>query len=219
MSSSTVLLSTAYLPPVPYMFILINANRVYIEAHETYRKQTYRNRCVILSANGPIPLVIPVIRPKGNHTPITEVLIDYSTDWPRNHWRAIESAYRTSAYFEFIADILHPFYQNRFNSLWEFNGNLLKVIIDFLELPVIIDFTSHYQEITPDGVIDLRNIISPKVKDPSIVGLASPTPYFQVFEHRFGFTPNLSIIDMLFNEGLMARELLKIPKDQGKNNT
>lgn len=213
MASKTILLSTAYLPPVQYMSALLSADKVFIEAHETYPKQTYRNRCVILSANGPLPLVIPVIKPKGNHTGITEAIIDYSTGWNRNHWRAIESAYRTSAYFDFIADVLKPFYSNPFNTLWVFNHELLKAILDFLELPVNINFTSSFHKTAPEGVLDLRFAISPKVKMPK-TGLPTTLPYFQVFEHRFGFIPNLSIIDLLFNEGLMAREILRI-KDKG----
>ncbi|MEW5847013.1 MAG: WbqC family protein [Bacteroidota bacterium] len=209
MHSKTVILSTAYLPPVQYISALVNANRIYIEAHETYQKQTYRNRCVILSANGPLPLVIPVIKPGGNHTPITEVKIDYSTGWNRNHWRAIESAYRTSAYFDFIADILMPFYQNRFDTLWEFNNQLLKALLNFMELHVKIHFTSEFQKIAPEGAIDLRYTITPKVKTP-VQEIQAITPYFQIFENRFGFTPDLSVIDLLFNEGLMAREILRI---------
>lgn len=209
----TTILSTAYLPPVQYISALVNANRVYIEAHETYQKQTYRNRCVILSANGPLPLVIPVVKPGGNHTLITEVIIDYSTGWNRNHWRAIESAYRTSAYFDFIADMLMPFYQNRFDTLWEFNYKLLRTILDFLELTVNINFTSNFQKVAPEAVLDLRYEISPKAKMPA-TGLPATLPYFQVFEHRFGFVPNLSVIDLLFNEGLMAREILRI-KNKG----
>jgi len=195
------------------MSALLSADKFFIEAHETYLKQTYRNRCVILSANGPLPLVIPVIKPKGNHTSITEVIIDYSTNWNRNHWRAIESAYRKSAYFDFIADMLMPFYQNRFYTLWELNNQLLMAILDFLESPVKIHFTSEYQKIAPEWVMDFRYTISPKAKMP-VTGLPATLPYFQVFEFRFGFTPNLSVIDLLFNEGLMARETLRI-KDKG----
>lgn len=209
MASKTILLSTAYLPPVHYMSALLSADKIFIEANETYLKQTFRNRCVILSANGPLPLVIPVIKPKGNHTCITEVVIDYSTGWNRNHWRAIESAYRTSAYYEFIVDILKPFYSNTFKTLWELNNELLKAILDFLELPVIVNFTSNFQKIAPEGTMDLRYAISPKAKMPE-TGLPATLPYYQVFEHRFGFTPNLSIIDLLFNEGLMAREILRV---------
>lgn len=213
MSGKTILLSTAYLPPVQYMSALLSADKVFIEAHETYPKQTYRNRCVILSANGPLPLIIPVIKPKGNHTGITEVIIDYSTGWNRNHWRAIESAYRTSAYFEFIADVIKPFYSNPFNTLWEFNNELLKAILEFLEIPVNINFTSSFHKVEPAGVIDFRYAISPKAKMQEN-SLPFIPPYFQVFEHRFGFTPNLSIIDLLFNEGLMAREILRV-KEKG----
>ncbi len=205
--STSILLSTAYLPPVGYISALINAKKVYIEAQESYRKQTYRNRCVILSANGSLPLVIPVERPKGNHTPISEVVIDYSTGWNRNHWRAIESAYRTSAYFDFIFDVLYPFYHNRYENLFDFNLKLLNALLNFMESQVAIHLTHKYETI-PSVSEDLRNAFSPKQKVDSVYVNNIP-PYFQVFAHRFGFTTNLSIIDLLFNEGLEARRILK----------
>lgn len=204
--STSVLLSTAYLPPVGYVSALLSADKIYMEAHEIYIKQTYRNRCVILSANGPLPLVIPVIRPKGNRTPISEVLIDYSTSWNRNHWRAIESAYRTSAYYEFIGDVLLPFYQSRHERLVDFNSDLLKALLGFLEVDIIMRNTEEFRKQVPQGIIDLRSAFSPKVKPESHV--TSIEPYFQVFSHKFGFTPNLSIIDLLFNEGSFSKQIL-----------
>ncbi|QKG80429.1 WbqC family protein [Tenuifilum thalassicum] len=206
MSDSKLLASTAYLPPISYFSAILNAEKIIFEAHETYIKQTYRNRCLILSANGPLPLIIPVIRPKGNHTPITEVEVDYSTRWNKNHVRAIESAYRSSAYFEFIADFLFPFYEKKFDTLWELNLSLINAIFEFLEIKKNIETTSHFVKETDKGTTDLRSL-SPKQKSNSI--FPESVPYYQVFEHKFGFTPNLSIIDMLFNEGLESLELLK----------
>lgn len=204
--NGSIILSTAYLPPVEYVSAMLSAKEVLIEAHETYCKQTYRNRCVILSANGPLALVIPVIRPKGNRTPISEVVIDYSTGWNRNHWRAIESAYRTSAYYEFICDVLLPFYQNRYERLIDFNSELLKALLGFLEVDINFRYTEEFLKQMPSSIIDLRSEFSPKAKPKS--QSASIEPYFQVFSHKFGFKPNLSIADLLFNEGTFGKQIL-----------
>lgn len=204
--NGSIILSTAYLPPVEYVAAMLNAKEVLIEVHETYCKQTYRNRCLILSANGPLALVIPVIRPKGNRTPVSEVVIDYSTRWNRNHWRAIESAYRTSAYYEFIGDVLLPFYQSRHERLVDFNSDLLKALLGFLEVDIKVRKTEEFRKQVPQGILDLRSAFSPKAKPESHV--TSIEPYFQVFSHKFGFTPNLSIIDLLFNEGTFSKQVL-----------
>lgn len=204
--NGSITLTTAYLPPDEYVAAMLSAKEVLIEAHETYCKQTYRNRCVILSANGPLALVIPVIRPKGNRTPISEVVIDYSTRWNRNHWRAIESAYRTSAYYEFLSDVLLPFYQNRYERLIDFNSELLKALLGFLEVGINLRYTEEFLKQMPASIIDLRSAFSPKAKPESHV--TSTEPYFQVFSHKFGFVPNLSIVDLLFNEGTFSKQVL-----------
>ena len=126
--SSSAILSIGYLPPVQYFAKLIQYKNIYIESTENYTKQTYRNRCVILGANGPIPLTIPVVKTQGNHTPIKLIEIDNSTLWQKNHWKTIESAYRTSAYYDFVADILEPFYIKHYTNLFEFDFLLIVYI-------------------------------------------------------------------------------------------
>jgi hypothetical protein len=116
-----VVLSTAYLPPVQYFAKFLACEVVYIESAENYTKQSYRNRCTILSANGPLSLSVPAVKLMGNHTPITSVGIDNSTERQKNHWRAIESDYRSSPFFDFVADLLFPFTLQRFENLFELN--------------------------------------------------------------------------------------------------
>lgn len=198
------ILPICYLPPVQYFVKLLQYRSVLLEAAEHYTKQTYRNRCVILGANGPIPLTIPVIKTQGNHTPIRLVEIDNSTLWQKNHWKTIESAYRTSAYYDFVADVLAPFYAKRFTNLFEFNCLLLEAIFDFLSLRPSITPTTHY---APGYGADFRTSISPKC-DFSLDTEFVAAEYFQVFSARFGFIPNLSIADLLFNEGLSAVEVV-----------
>ncbi len=204
--SNSAILPIGYLPPVQYFTKLVRHNDgILIESAENYIKQTYRNRCLILGANGPIPLTIPVIKIQGNHTPIKLVEIDNSTLWQKNHWKTIESAYRASAYYDFVADILAPFYARRFTNLFDFNYQLTIAICEFLSLRVNIRTTEQY---VSKCEVDFRSLISPKVNFVNDVQF-SPVEYFQVFSSKFGFVPNLSIIDLLFNEGLMSVDVLE----------
>lgn len=205
----SVILSTAYLPPVHYFCKLVEYPAIFIESDETYAKQSYRNRCEILSANGRLPLSIPVVRPQGNHTNIKDVGIDYSTCWQKNHWKAIESAYRTSAYWDFVADTISPFFHNRFASLLEFNNAMLNAITRFVGITPNIRFTSNFLKTYPADTDDLRDSIHPKGSFAQTDPGFKPFLYFQVFGERFGFTPNLSIIDLLFNEGLNTANILR----------
>lgn len=203
-----VILSTAYLPPVQYFAKIFQHSNVLIESEENYTKQTYRNRCIILAANGPLALTIPVIKTQGNHTPIKLVEIDNSTLWQKNHWKTIESAYRTSAYFEFLADVLLPYYSHRYSNLFEYNTLLLNSILEFISVSPRINQTTAYLPKYDDGTYDFRNEFSPKV-DWCIDKQFAPVEYFQVFSNKYEFTPNLSIIDLLFNEGLMSIDMIE----------
>ena len=204
---SKVILSIAYLPPVQYFTKIFQHSNVLIESLENYTKQTYRNRCVILGANGPLALTIPVIKTQGNHTPIKLVEIDNSTLWQKNHWKAIESAYRTSAYFEFLADVLLPYYTHRYSNLFEYDTLLLNSILEFISVSPRINQTTLYLPKYDYDTYDCRNEISPKV-DYRIDKQFVPVEYFQAFSNKYGFVPNLSIIDLLFNEGLSAIEII-----------
>jgi len=203
-----VVLSTAYLPPIQYFAKLLAYDVVYIESAENYAKQSYRNRCTILSANGPLNLSVPAVKSLGNHTPITKVGIDNSSEWQKNHWRAVESAYRSSPFFDFGADLLFPFYTQRFENLFELNMELLKVLLGFIGVVVDVRFTTTYFTSYPEEYHDCRYFIHPKRSfkaDDHMVWVE----YYQVFSDRFGFVPNLSVIDLIFNEGLGATSILK----------
>ncbi len=131
--NTTVILSTAYAAPVQFYTLLARFNACLIETHENYQKQTYRNRCQILSANGPLTLSIPVNKGESEKCPIKDVMIDYSKRWQVIHWRAIESAYRSSPYFIHYADDIYPLYKNpKYLSLFDFNHAFLEVICSAL---------------------------------------------------------------------------------------
>lgn len=200
------ILSTAYLPNILYFSKLLAGEPVLIEAHEHYTKQTFRNRCEIYGANGRQTLSIPVRRVEGNHTPIRLVEVDNTVAWQNNHWRSIKSAYGSAAYFDFVGDVLQPFYAQRHCLLLELNMALLRSICRFMGVSPVVEYTSVFVSAYGDEVDDCRKNIDPKVRQWSQFGAVE---YYQVFAERHGFLPNLSIIDLLFNEGLNAVNIVR----------
>lgn len=194
----SMIIGTAYLPPIEYMAVLTQFKTVFIEQFETFPRQTYRNRCYIYSPNGVLPLIIPVAKNEIHNCKTKDIGISCHENWPINHWRAIKTAYNNSPFFLFYKDEFETFYNTHYQNLLEFNTLLLKKILEFIGIPIQIQFTSafikHYE-----NVIDLRNTIHPKKED--LVENASFPGYFQVFSDKMGFQPNLSIIDLLFNMG------------------
>lgn len=215
-----VLLGAAYFPPVEYFAAIAEGmvlskdgvipSVVYIEACENYQKQSYRNRCRIYSANGVEDLHFPIVhRGGGVKIPITEVEIDYSTDWVTRHKRAIVSAYRTSAFFEYYQDELFAILDSRPRTLMELNLRLLNFFLDKTGIKADIRFTGDFIREYPDSVWDLREVIHPKRPDSILQELSLDKEYFQVFSPRYGFIKGLSIMDLLFNEGRNSITYLK----------
>ncbi|MDR0873481.1 MAG: WbqC family protein [Prevotellaceae bacterium] len=191
--NDTLYLSSAYLAPIPYFSILAK-NSVVIEQHEFYIKQTFRNRCHIAAADGIMPLTVPV--EKSNKTPMRDIRISAHEDWQTLHWRAMEAAYNSSPFFEYYKDDLLPFYQKQWDFLLDFNTEIQAKIIELLDITVDISFSKEYKSAPAE--FDFRDKIHPK-KDFS--ELPAAKPYYQVFSEKFGFLPNLSIVDLLFNMG------------------
>jgi WbqC-like protein family len=204
------MLSTSYLGPVQYYSKFLLHREIVVEQCENYQKQSYRNRCCIYGANGSQCLVIPVSKGIDRKTPIREVTIDYSKPWQKIHWKSIESAYRLSPCFEFFEDELSGFYAKESHTkfLFDWNNRLTEVMLDLLKISANLTFTSVYEKTPADGA-DYRELIHPKKRlsrpDPHYNSI----PYQQVFDSKYGFIPNLSIIDLLFNEGNHARDVLE----------
>lgn len=178
---------------------------VYIEACENYQKQSYRNRCRFYAADGVQALSFPVVHEGGTHKHvISDVKVDYSTPWLLQQKRAIVSAYRTSAYFEYYQDELFAIMDSRPERLIDLNMSLLEFFIEKTGLCVDLRMTVEY---SPEGVAggmacdDLREMIHPKRPNTILSDLALEKPYFQVFAPKYGFKSDLSIMDLLFNEG------------------
>lgn len=204
---TNILLSTAYFAPIHYYARIIKHADVYIEQFEHFNKQTYRNRSVILGGNGPITLVVPVVKGRGAKILIKDLKIAYDMEWQRNQWQTIVSAYNSSPYFEYYQDDLHPFFEKKTKYLFDFNQNIHATICELLEIENNSKPTKDFEKI-PDNTLNFREMISPKNKSNTDTAF-QPKEYTQVFTEKFGFTPNLSILDLLFNEGPNASTILE----------
>ncbi len=198
--SNSVLLSTAYLPNLNYLKHVVTGNTVFIERHEHFIKQTYRNRCELLTSNGKITLSIPLIKQSDKEL-IGEKKISYTENWQHQHWQTITSAYKNSPYFEYFEDELIYFYKNKFDSLFDYNYQLLNCILKILRIQKEIEFTQQFN-LQTEGVIDLRNITLLKN-----TANFSTKPYYQVFASTQQFNQNLSCLDAIFNIGLKTLDL------------
>jgi len=190
-----LILSTAYFPPIEYFAAIAKVDEIVIETQETYPKQTYRNRCRIATANGNLDLSIPVKKVNGNHTITKDILSSDKENWRIKHWRAIESAYNASAFFLYYKDEVKDLILNPETNLIDYNSKILNSILTIIGIETNIKYSEDYIKVYKDH-LDLRNAISPKVKEEKAV-----PEYFQVFNHKYPFQSNLSILDLLFNEG------------------
>ena len=203
--AGTVLLSTAYFPPADYFSLVAGSDKVRIEKWENYHKQTFRNRCTILGANGPLDITIPVLRGSFHKTPIRDLQIDESRRWRDLHLRGILSAYATAPYFEFYFETIKDVITKKHRYLLDLNMEALEKMLDVVGIDVRVSFT---EEFAGEGMVegDFRYLITPKKRvrrDPP-----KEARYPQVFSDRYGFVPGLSIIDMLLNNGPGTRALL-----------
>ena len=216
-----LLLETAFMPPVSYFaaiaeeftlsygrVVSLVPARLRLEACENYQKQSYRNRCRISAAGGVESLTLPVVHEGGTSSlPIREIRVDWSRDWLPRMERAIVSAYESSPYFEYYRDSLFDILESRPEKLFDLNIRLIHYFLGKIGISADIDFSTEYERPgeTAPGIRDLRGIIHPK--RPSI--LQTEKPYWQVFAAKYGFKSDLSVMDLLFNEGPDSISYLK----------
>ncbi len=189
------ILASAYLAPISYYVLLHRYETTWTEVWDNYRKQTYRNRCTIATANGPLSLSIPVAKGDEQKVKMKDVRISDHGNWRHLHWNALQSAYMNSPFFEYYADEFALFYTKRWEFLADFNEELQRKVCELIDISPDVRRTTHY-EAEPQGVDDYRERIHPR-RQP----VAKTDTYYQVFASRFGFIPDLSIVDLLFNMG------------------
>lgn len=194
MPHNTILLSSAYLAPAEYYYELLSHQTIHIEQHEFFIKQTYRNRCEILGANGKQTLSVP-LKERKNKSLTKDIRIDYKTPWQMQQWRSISSAYNASPFFEYYQDDLFPLFEKKFDFLLDLNQAAQEKIFEIMGIKIKTLLTEQY-EVEPHSTQDARNHFSPKIKSKK-----NFPPYIQVFENKYEFVPNLSILDVLFNLG------------------
>ena len=191
------LLSTTYFGPVQWYQKLHRADMAWIEGHERFQKQTYRNRCTIATANGPQTLSVPVVHQEGGS--IRDVRISDHGNWRHVHWNALASAYGESAFFLYYADELRPFFERKWEFLFDFNMEITMKMCEWLDIKPHMETTRSFAAMPEKGVSDFRQAINPK--HPASDDDFHPTAYYQVYAGRQGFLPNMSILDLIFNMG------------------
>ena len=200
---STALLQTTYFGPIQWYQKLRRYDRCVIERHDSYQKQTYRNRCVIATANGLQALTVPVTSDGG--AMLKDIRVSDHNQWRRVHWNALQSAYSESPFFEYYADDIHPFFEKRYEFLVDFNEAIRQKMCQLIDIQPHVEYSAAF--IAPGSmgrasdqqVDDFREVIHAKHPRPDIGFI--PRRYWQVFQRRHGFLPNLSILDLLFCMG------------------
>ena len=205
--NSPILLSTTYFGPVRYFSKIATFPQIFIEQYENFIKQTYRNRTVILGPNGVIPLIVPVEKGREKKIKIKDLRIAYDEDWQRTHWRTIFSAYNSSPFFEYYADDLEPFFRKKFSFLFDLNQQITESLLNILEIPARLILTEDFEQVS-QNCLNFRESINPKVHRNLEDPMFHAKHYTQVFSEKFGFIPDLSILDLLFNEGPSTQQVL-----------
>lgn len=190
-----LLLHPTYFPNIAHFVAMLQADHIVFEVCDNYQKQTYRNRTSIYGANGKLDLNVPVIYSQKNRQSYSEVKVFNDEPWQSQHLKSLESAYRMSPFFEFYIDDLMPLFKQEFESIMELNFKSLEIIFECLQLPLSYSITECF-ELQPKNSKDARVLVNCRKEVPQ-----NFKPYTQVFGLKHGHISNLSILDLLFNEG------------------
>lgn len=197
---------STFLPPVQQIVHMMNAGEIIIELHDHYSKQTFRNRMQIAGPNGIQNLSIPVSKPNGSHTKMKDIKINNEKPWQEQIYKSIRTAYQNSPFYEFYIDDFLPFFKNKYSKLTDLNHQILLKVFEILEFDINISFTQSYIH---EYNRDFRNTIHPKPQFREADPAFQPATYHQIFEDKYGFIPNMSIVDLIFNEGPLSYFYLK----------
>ncbi len=198
-----ILIHPTYFPSISHFIAIANTKSVTFEVEDNYQKQTYRNRAYVLGANGKLLMNVPVSFTQKNRQKCKDIRISYAEDWQSQQWKTLISAYRTSPFFEFYQDELKPLFEKKFEYLLDLNFKCMETVLDCLQLDIDSSITETYEKHVEHSE-DLRFLVNAR-KEPNF----KFDEYFQVFAEKHGFLSNLSILDLLFNEGPNALSYLK----------
>lgn len=193
-----ILIHPTYFPSIATFVAMVKAESVVLEIQDNYQKQTYRNRCYIYAANGKLQLSVPVIFSQKHRQKYAEVKIANNYKWQENHWKSLESAYRTSPFYEFYIDELEPLFTEPYNTILDFNLKCIEVVCNCLQIKINLSKTKIFEK-EPKHLKDFRTLVNAKKEN-----IISLNPYTQVFYSKHGYINNLTILDLLFNEGTNA---------------
>ena len=199
--TDSVLLELHYFPSIEYCVQVAQFSHLFIEAHENYRKGSYRNRCHIATSQGKQVLSVPLKKGKNSQQNIREVAIAYDTDWQKQHFQSLKTAYGSSPFWSHYAPVFEKIFQTKHTHLFDLNLEITTLIFKLLKLKTPTTFTNAFETVFTEGV-DLRNKIIPNST------VFTGTRYAQVFENKNGFTPNLSVLDLIFCSGNQAMSVL-----------
>lgn len=203
-----VLIETQYLPSIPFFTSLIGKDKLILEAEEFFQKQTYRNRCHILSSQKAEVLTVPVVG-ANKKIKIKDMRIDPEQNWSIKHWRSIQTCYGKSPFFEFFADEFSSVYQKKYQFLWDINLDLLTICLKILKINIELTESVNFEKSLHSNIVDARSLIIPKNTDLS-------EPFFKAvpYNQSFGsnFEARLSVIDLLMNEGTNAKNVIQQSK-------
>lgn len=197
-----IIIHPTYFPSISHFVAMVKAESITFEMEDNFQKQTNRNRMYIYSPNGIQLLNIPVKHSAEVHQKFKDVRIENAFDWQKNHFKSLEAAYRTSPFFEYFEDDIRPIFEKKHEFMMDLNFQTMEIVMDCLGIPFTYDKTNEYFHEVADKT-DFRHLANGK-KDASQF-----EPYTQVFEEKRGFLNNLSILDLLFNEGRYAVDYLK----------
>jgi len=202
----SVLIHPCYFGPIDLYVAIAQAERLVVEKKDNYQKQTYRTRQYIYGANGKLLLNVPIKHRENKtdqHQKYKDIKIENAFKWQRLHWKSLEAAYRTSPFFEFYEDDFVGLFENQPTFLMDFNLKCMEVVFDFLGIDFQFEFTEEFQ-LHPKDISDQRQLVTSKRKPYSEL-----LPYIQVFQAKYGYLSNLSILDLLFNQGPSSLDYLQ----------
>ena len=199
----TVVSSYLPFPAISWWGNIVQADSLLLDGYEHYEKMTLRNKYRIAGANNPIQLSIPLAGGRDQRMAMKDISIHNDGKWQVQHWRTLTSVYRQSPFWEFYEPTLEQFFTNNYEHLADFNHQTLLWCMKQLKLNIPTEQSSSYQRTYPEGYTDMRH---PKKQAASVENFPK---YYQLFEERTGFLPDLSILDLLFAEGPHTATWLK----------